>query len=279
MITTVQIGPFSLPLALLLCFTAIGLALFVGNRIAARHGQSVEARLHRAVLVAVVAARLAFVAQHLDSYLASPLAVLTLLDIRDGGWTPWAGLLAAWGYVALSIRFAGAPRKPLLAALLTGSAVWLAGTALLALPERNGPPLPAITLLDLADRPALLSRHTGHPTVVNLWASWCPPCRREMPAFEQAQRKYPEVNFVFVNQGESAAQIQRFLQDQGLALDNVLRDPDAEVARLFRQRGLPATLFFDADGTLVDIRVGELSHATLAQRLATLTPRRAEQVR
>ena len=62
--------------------------------------------------------------------------------------------------------------------------------------------------------------------------------------------------------------VQRYLALKGLALDNVLLDPQGQLARHFQQRALPTTFFFDADGTLVDTRSGELSDATLAQRLA-----------
>ena len=62
--------------------------------------------------------------------------------------------------------------------------------------------------------------------------------------------------------------MQRYLALKGLALDNMLLDRHGQVARHFQQRALPTTFFFDADGTLVDTRTGELSDATLAQRLA-----------
>ena len=69
-----------------------------------------------------------------------------------------------------------------------------------------------------------LAGFIGTPTVLNLWATWCPPCRREMPVLQQAQGANPDVNFVFINQGEKADDIQGFIDRQGLTLRNVLVD-------------------------------------------------------
>jgi thiol-disulfide isomerase/thioredoxin len=118
--------------------------------------------------------------------------------------------------------------------------------------------------------PAALSAFHGKPTVINLWASWCPPCRREMPAFAKAQASNPDVNFVFLNQGEAPPDVAQFLAQHAPALRNVLLDPAGEASRKLSNRGLPATLFLDAQGRLVDLRVGELSTASLAQRLEAI---------
>src|SRR5690606_15488288 len=117
-----------------------------------------------------------------------------------------------------------------------------------------------------------LQSYVGKPTVINLWASWCPPCRREMPVFEQVQKERPEINIVMLNQGESAGQVQQFRQANKLDLREVLLDTEGDVAKGFEQRGLPATLFFGADGRLMDRRLGELSYATLTHRINALTP-------
>src|SRR3546814_7968448 len=69
-----------------------------------------------------------------------------------------------------------------------------------------------------------------------------------MPVFEQAQTEFPDVAFVLVNQGESAQQAQDYLDSEGLNLTDVLLDPASEAMRTMRSRGLPTTLFFDAQG-------------------------------
>ncbi|NLC01196.1 MAG: TlpA family protein disulfide reductase, partial [Pseudomonas formosensis] len=116
--------------------------------------------------------------------------------------------------------------------------------------------------------PVSLLSYQGRPTVVNLWATWCPPCRREMPVFEQAQSEFPDVNIVMVNQGESAEQAQAFLTGQGLTLSNVLLDPFSRAMNATGARALPTTLFFDAEGELVNSHMGELTMASFKSNMA-----------
>ena len=117
-----------------------------------------------------------------------------------------------------------------------------------------------------------LASFQGRPTVVNLWATWCPPCQREMPVLQQAQASRPDVHFLFLNQGESPQQVAAYLAKSGLQLRNVLLDARGEAGAALGHRALPTTLFFDASGRLIDTRVGELSEASLAQRLSDLPP-------
>jgi len=97
-----------------------------------------------------------------------------------------------------------------------------------------------------------------------------------MPVFEQAQVAFPEIAFVMVNQGEQAPAIRSYLEREGLTLDHVLRDPASDTMRVMGARGLPTTLFFDSEGRLVDMHMGELTMAslknTLARRYAQKSP-------
>jgi thiol-disulfide isomerase/thioredoxin len=102
--------------------------------------------------------------------------------------------------------------------------------------------------------------------VVNLWASWCGPCRQEMPVLAQAQRQQPHIAFVFVNQGETADVVRRYLAGSGLALKEVLLDPASSVGAAVASRGLPTTLFYDAQGRQVDAHFGVLNAAALAAK-------------
>lgn len=262
-----QIGPLSLPWTLLLVFAAIGLAQWVGQRLARRAGIDAEPQLLRMLLVAVVVARLAFVFVYRDAYLDHWLGIV---DIRDGGWMPMAGLMAAGLYV-LHVGTRQRPlRRPLWAAYGSGAALYAAGMVVMALGAATQQPLPALALAGLQGQTVALQQFAGKPVVLNLWATWCPPCRREMPVLAAAQQRHPDVHFVFANQGESAQKVQAFLAGDRLVLDNVLLDARGEVARHFGHRALPTTLFFDARGMLADVRIGEVSHATLTERLARL---------
>jgi len=106
--------------------------------------------------------------------------------------------------------------------------------------------------------------------VVNLWASWCPPCRKEMPVLRDAQARHKDVVFVFVDQGEDDNTARSYLAGQQLALRNVVLDPQRQLASQVDSQVLPTTLFFDEEGMLVNRRIGELSTVTLAQRMESL---------
>ena len=266
------LGPFALPAVLPLALLAYFLAAFVARRVGRRAGVDAEQHLFWMLLAAGVAARLAFVLQYRDTYLRAPLS---MLDLRDGGWSLAAGLATAAAYgLALLLR-RRAMRKPLAAAIVTGVAVWTAGALLLDAAAPDGSRLPALELRSVEGNELALAAFAGKPTVVNLWATWCPPCLREMPVLQQAQAERTDVHFVFVNQGERANRVREFLASRQLNLRNVLVDEAGELGRLTGHRALPTTLFYDAQGRLVDTRVGELSHPTLAQRLAALTGARA----
>jgi len=94
--------------------------------------------------------------------------------------------------------------------------------------------------------------YRGQTVLLNFWATWCPPCRAEMPEFQELyEERLADGDFVVlaVDLQESDAQVQRFLDELGLTFP-VLMDRDAEIARHFGVRGLPASLFIDRDGVL-----------------------------
>lgn len=264
--TEIAIGPFALPTALLVTFGAIMLGTALGNRIARSEGVQVERLLWLVIGVAVLAARAAFASQYWSQYAAEPWR---LIDLRDGGFRPAAGVAAALIAGAWLAGRRPAQRKAVLAGVVAGVSLWVAGTVTFTLYPSSGR-LPDLTLADLTGKAVPLSTFAGKPVVVNLWASWCPPCRREMPVLERAQRTTPGVAFVFANQGESAEAVSAYLKAESLVLKNMLLDPSGSVAAAAQAPGLPTTLFFDAAGILVERRMGELSPATLAQRLDRL---------
>ena len=266
---TLQLGPMTFPFTLLLALAALALGFKAGSWMGRQASIDVEPLLWRIVLVGAVAARLVFVVQFKDAYLNAPLDIL---DIRDGGWSPLAGFFVAAVYAIAAGRRLAVRREALAMALGTGALVWTLGTIALSATEGGEERLPALRLLSFDGRTVTLTDFQGKPTVVNLWATWCPPCRREMPVLQQAQADRPDVNFIFLNQGESASQVQTFLSAHKLPLENVLLDPRGEAGAQFGHRALPTTLFFDTLGRMIDTRIGELSRATLNQRLAAIAP-------
>lgn len=270
MTPTLALGPLVLSVPLLVGGAAFLLASHVGRRIAgSTHAADAEKHILRTLLAGLVAARLAFVLQFHDAYLKSPLSIL---DIRDGGWHTAAGLGAALAYAGLVLVRRGVLRKPLLAAFGSAGALWLAATLVLSTGGSGDVRIPQLALSAIDGTTVRLASFEGRPTVVNLWATWCPPCQREMPVLQQAQATRPDIHFVFLNQGESPEKVTAYLARSGLPLRNVLLDSRGEAGKSLGHRALPTTLFFDARGRLVDTRVGELSEASLAERLARLAP-------
>lgn len=265
MSASAQLGPLAISWFLLLGLVALITGNLVADRMARKQGVPQELPVIRIAVAGILAARLAFVARYATVYLEDPAS---MLDIRDGGWNLTAGLVAAWLYgVWLGIRNRPLLR-PLAAGLLITTVLWVSGSVVLENRVRTlQTPLPVLTLTDLKGEAVELQTFKGKPVVLNLWASWCPPCVREMPVLQSAQTEYPDVHFVFVNQGESGVQIKEFLQRHQLELANMLKDPDGQTAQVFNQKGLPSTLFFNAEGKLTAARLGEVSRATLLQQL------------
>ncbi|OAD15837.1 prolipoprotein diacylglyceryl transferase family protein [Achromobacter insolitus] len=270
MTPAIRIGPLVFPTELLVLAAAAAIGLLAAKLFGPKHAAGSRASpdmgtvLWRALVIGLVVARLGFVWRYPAHFLENPLRIL---DLRDGGWAGMAGLAAAWVYGLYAAVRRKAPPAALLGALALASVAWVGGGRWLAPAAQAPSELASLALRQLDGAPAELAAFHGKPTVINLWASWCPPCRREMPAFAAAQAAHPGVNFVFLNQAEASPAVAQFLAQHAPSLRNVLLDPEGAASRDMSNRGLPATLFLDAQGRLVDLRVGELSAASLAQRL------------
>jgi thiol-disulfide isomerase/thioredoxin len=268
-----SIGPFSLALSHALLFGALLIAAGVGRYVGRRERSNIDDELLRMVLVAAVTARIVFVALWFDQYRAAPW---TMFDIRDGGFHGWAGFTAAILYLAMCLWRNAPLRKSLASGVLAGALAWGIASGVLAMSERAPMPTVALAMLDgtpttlaaLAGKPV-----AGKPVVVNLWASWCPPCLREMPVLAAAQQQEKGINFVFVNQGEDAAIAAQYLKAIPFTLANVWLDPGSVLGRAIGSTALPTTLFYDENGRLVDTHLGPLSTASLASKLAQLRPK------
>lgn len=265
----ITVGPFALATSWVVLLFCAAVAAAVGYLVGRRQQARIGATLADMLLTAGLAARIAFVVAWFENYRSAPW---TMLDIRDGGFTPWAGVVAAV-LVALWQGWRRAPlRGPLLAGLLAGTLIWIVSPAILRM--GTGPALSdldEISLMTLQGTPQNLTRLTqGRPLVLNLWATWCPPCRREMPVLAAAQKQIPGVTFVFANQGENPVTVQKYLATSQLVLGNVVLDARKKLGEQLGSTALPTTLFFDASGRLVDTHLGALSSASLASKLKTL---------
>lgn len=160
--------------------------------------------------------------------------------------------------------------------------IWLTVVALICaatygairLMESASLPTVSLTTLD-GNRASLAALAGGKPMVLNLWASWCGPCRQEMPILAAAQRQEAGVIFVFSNQGEDGITVQRFLAAAQLELANVLLDPGARIGRDAGSLALPITFFYDDSGRLVDTQMGGITAHSLAIKLDRIRSRSA----
>ena len=140
-----------------------------------------------------------------------------------------------------------------------------------AVPE--GDTLPQITLSCLGHpgSDVALDHLTGRPTLVNLWATWCGPCREEMPLLQDAFARYgQQIRFLGVDTQDDPAAAASFAADLHVRYPQVV-DPDGRLLDALGARGLPVALAVDANGRIVDRVVGQLSTdglATLIDRLS-----------
>lgn len=287
---SLPLGPLSLPVGPLLLAAAGWVAMLLASRLAARvasrvasgpagRGAADEAAtglarrasdlvLH-AWLAGLVAARLGHLAVNAQAYAAAPLSAF---DIRDGGWQPWVGIAGGAAWLAWRLWPQAALRQPVVFATGAGLALWWAAQVLIEDLQPQRPPSVALRALDDGRSADLAQLVQGRPTVVNLWASWCGPCREEMPVLAAAQRQEPQLRFVFVNQGESPERVREYLRTHGLQIGEVWLDPAAATGPAVGSRGLPTTLFYDAQGRRVGAHLGVLNAAALQGRLRALRP-------
>jgi len=132
---------------------------------------------------------------------------------------------------------------------------------------------PDFTMTDVNGSPVTLSSLRGMPTVMNFWASWCPPCREELGAFQKMYDEYgTRVNFVMLNvggQGDTVATVQKFCKDNGYTFPLYFDDGDG--ATLFGVTGIPETVFLNAKGLSYGKVVGGMPQAMLAKGMQLLT--------
>jgi len=115
--------------------------------------------------------------------------------------------------------------------------------------QRADAAAPRLTLGLLSGGRLSLEDLAGEVVLVNTWATWCPPCREELPALEAVHRRYDDQGLLVlgVNIGESRDEVQRFVTRSGLTFP-ILLDPDEEALRAFGSISLPSSFLIDRDG-------------------------------
>ncbi len=126
------------------------------------------------------------------------------------------------------------------------------GDYAVVLPLEKGKPAPDFVLEDLAGRETRLSDFRGQLVFLNFWATWCPPCRDEMPSMERLHQlmKGRPFKMLAVSLDTDAATANRYIQENGFTF-TTLNDHQQKTAALYRTTGVPETFLISAEGTLL----------------------------
>ncbi len=158
-------------------------------------------------------------------------------------------------------------RRGLYLLLLAAGLIWIlasadrsgTSTAGRILAPQKGFLAPDFSLADPKGNRYSLAALRGRPVLINMWATWCPPCRAEMPAIEQYYRQYQQQGLIVLavdatNQ-DYPLDIVPFAQDYGLTFP-VLLDETGDVGRKYQLRSLPSSFFINRDGSVAEVVIG-----------------------
>ncbi|MGQ0433368.1 MAG: TlpA family protein disulfide reductase, partial [Microthrixaceae bacterium] len=136
----------------------------------------------------------------------------------------------------------------------------------------DGDTAPLFALGSLVDENSIitLADHAGTPVLVNFWASWCVPCRREMPALETIHREFAgRVDFIGINHQDDRDDALALVAETGITYPSAY-DPRGATAVDYNLFGMPTTVFITADGRIAGRHTGELTEADLRTALEDL---------
>ncbi len=136
---------------------------------------------------------------------------------------------------------------------------------------RVGSRAPALSVTGLDGKPLSLQGESGRAVIVTFWATWCAPCRHDLPLLADAVRSHPDLAVLAVDEGESSSQVGDYLHSLlggDASLLTAAVDPDHSAGAHYAVAGLPVTVFVGADGIVQALRVGQLQSGDLTTLLA-----------
>jgi len=168
--------------------------------------------------------------------------------------------------------------------ILLGLAAWMlwprqdAGVAAPASSSSSTVPVavnykaPELTLQDVNGKEHSLAAYRGRIVLVNLWATWCPPCKAEMPTLNQYYQDYAGDGFITlaINDGDPAGDVAAFAQSYGLAFPVLVDTSHIASSQAFKTRSLPSSFVIDREGDIRLKWVGEIDRATLEEYVTPL---------
>lgn len=171
-------------------------------------------------------------------------------------------------FIAAGIFLLGAGLIPLLA---NAQQKALDSAAPIFPPTTTDYPAPQLALTDLQGKPVSIEDYRGQVILVNNWATWCPPCKTEMPELQAYYTAHAAEGFVVVaiESGEPADQVASFVQEYGMAFP-VWLDPQGTALEIFQNWNLPSSYVIDRDGIIRLAWTGAINQATLEQYVTPL---------
>jgi peroxiredoxin len=140
-----------------------------------------------------------------------------------------------------------------------------------AIPIAVNFPAPEVKLTDLKNQPVALADYRGQVILYNAWATWCPPCKEEMPTLEAYYQAHKNAGFVVVaiEDGEPASQVAAFAESYKLGFP-VWPDPKYVATTAFKTNGLPTSFIIDRSGTVRLMWTGAITRAVLEKYVTPL---------
>ncbi len=289
----ISVGTFLIPTLRASVVFSLLLAIWAAGQVGKHSGldQSWTRKLaETGAWLGLLGARVGYVAVNWGAFEEAPW---TALYVWQPGYLPATGLLVGAGYVLWRVwQRQAQERKRYLQALATGFALGallivavLAAMQIRSAPGvlRNGDTVPQFTLMNLRGERVSFSSLEGRAVVLNFWATWCPPCRREMPLLDSVQQTYGPrgLTIVGIDLEEPAAAVKAYVESIGVSypiwVDAPANEPGVDRTRALYNRfggiGLPTTFFIDPNGVIRQRQIGELNRAFLQNGIEAILPR------
>jgi peroxiredoxin len=130
-----------------------------------------------------------------------------------------------------------------------------------------GQSAPDFQLSGLDGKKVSLQQYNGHPVLINFWATWCSPCKDEMPLIAKRYLQYqPDLIVLAIEEGESFSDVKKFVEENDLPF-TVLLDEAIEIGNLYGIGAYPTTFFVDGNGVVQAVEIGSMDSNTIDQNL------------
>ena len=253
---TVALGPLVISTDRLLALLAIAAFIGLVSFLTRKSSRPMSNAATAAVVAGLVMGRIGYVALHIPSFSDDPLSALA---IWQGGFSVIAGIVGAALVLVVTLRRAAVLYRSL-ASLGIAVMVWAAAAHHLL--AETAIPLPkGLVAYTIDGQPVAIDSFRGKPFVINLWATWCGPCQREMPMLMRAAAARPAVPVLFIDQGETPDVVAAFVAAKRLTSPNILIDRSHDFSRAAGSGALPTTLFVAGDGMIRESHAGVISRA------------------